>query len=132
MEKNFINPKALSEPSGFTQVVKVTNFDSLILISGQVALDNKRNVVGKGDIEKQLRQVFTNLKTALASAGASFKDVIKLNTYMLNIDEGIDAYRKIRTEFCGDEKNPVSTLVEVKRLASKEFLVEIEAIAAIQ
>ncbi len=132
MEKEFINPKGLGAPTGYTHVVKVTGLGSFIFVAGQVALDSRRNVVGKGDIEKQLRQVFANLKTALTSAGATFSDVVKMNTYMVDIEGGIDAYRKIRTEFLGGAKPPASTLVEVKRLASTDLLVEIEAVVAIE
>ncbi|MCW3992874.1 MAG: RidA family protein [Candidatus Bathyarchaeota archaeon] len=132
MEKEYINPEGIASPAGYTHVVKGTDPGSLIFVSGQVALDSERNVVGRGDIERQLKQVFTNLRTALASAGATFNDVVKLNTYMVDIASGIDAYRKVRAEFLGDAKPPASTLVEIKRLASPDFLVEIEAVAALE
>jgi len=132
MEKEFINPKGISTPTGFTHVVKTTGFGSIIFVAGQVARNSEGNVVGKGDIEKQMRQVFTNLKTALASVGATFKNVIKMNTYMVDIAGGIDAYKRVRSNFLGDAKPPASTLVEIKRLASTDFMVEIEAIAAIE
>jgi len=132
LEKEFINPEGVAKPAGYTHVVKVSAPGRLIFMSGQVALDGEGNVVGKGDVERQLRQVYANLRAALASAGATFDDVIKLNTYMVDIAGGIDAYRKVRSEFLGGAKPPASTLVEVRRLASAEFLVEIEAVAALE
>lgn len=130
MEKEHVNPEGLASPAGYSHVVKVTAPGSLIYVSGQVALDGEGDVVGKGDIEKQLRRVFTNLREALASVGATFDDLVKMNTYMVDIAGGIDAYRRIRAEFLGDAEPPASTLVEVRRLASTDFLVEIEAVAA--
>jgi enamine deaminase RidA (YjgF/YER057c/UK114 family) len=130
MKKEYFNPQGIAEPRGYTHVVKVTGPGSLVCISGQVPLDGKGEIVGRGDIEKQVRQVFTNLETALASAGAGFKDVVKMTAYMLNIAGGLDTYRKVRLEYLGNAQTPANTLVEVKRLANPDYLIEIEAIAA--
>jgi enamine deaminase RidA (YjgF/YER057c/UK114 family) len=129
MKKEYSNPKGIPEPRGYTQVVKVTEPGSLVYIAGQVPLDGEGEIVGRGDIEKQVRQVFTNLETALASVGATFNDVVKMTTYMLNIAGGLDTYRKIRLEYLGNARTPANTLVEVKRLANPDYLIEIEAIA---
>ena len=56
----------------------------MIYISGQVALDASGNIVGRGDYRAQLQQVFANLKTALEAAGAGFKNVVKLNYYIVD------------------------------------------------
>jgi len=55
---------------------------------------------------------------------------VKMTTYMLNIAGGLDTYRKVRLEYLGNVRTPANTLIEVKRLANPDYLIEIEAIAA--
>ena len=74
MIKESINPDTVAKPGGYTHVVKLTEFDNLVFISGQVARGVEGNLVGKNDVEKQLRQVFDNLRNALASVGATFEN----------------------------------------------------------
>jgi enamine deaminase RidA (YjgF/YER057c/UK114 family) len=124
----FINPEGISKPIGYTHVAKVTG--ALVFIAGQVALDGQGNLVGLGDFRKQTEQVFRNLETALTAAGAEFKDVVKMNIYVLDASE-LPALREIRDRFVNTASPPVSTLVGVTRLASAEFLVEIEAVAVL-
>ena len=99
----------------------------LIFIAGQLARDRDGNVVGKGDMGAQIRQVGENIKTALAAAGAALSDIVKTTTFVTDIEEffrHVDA----RMEYFGAAL-PTSTTVEVRRLAHPDFLVEIEAIA---
>ena len=70
MEKKFINPPELSAPRGYTHVVTATG-GKMVFIAGQVAWDSKGEVVGKGDLRAQATQAYTNLKAALAAAGAT-------------------------------------------------------------
>lgn len=128
-----INPdKIYSIPDIYTQTVRIRNVSNLVFISGQVALNADGEVSGVGDIEKQLEQVYKNLKANLEAVEASFKDVIKINIYMLDIDGGRDALRRVQKKYFGDLKPPANTLVEIKRLARPEFLVEIEAVVAVE
>src|SRR4051794_13962427 len=78
----YINPPELAVNPRFTQLVEISG-GRTILISGQVAYDKDGKVVGKGDIRAQSKQVFENLKAALDSVGATFNDVVKLNTFMV-------------------------------------------------
>ena len=66
-------------------------------------------------------------------ANATFKDVVKMNTYIVNFQPETDLpiFRKVRKEFLGTENYPVSTLVGVESLGRNEWLIEIEAIAVI-
>ena len=131
MSKQFINPKELSLAGAYTHVV-VAEGKKTIYISGQVALDASGQIVGKGDLRAQTRQVFENLKTALAAAGATFGDVVKLNTYIVNLTpERRQLLIEGREGFFPKENPPASTLVGVTALAREEFLIEIEAIAVI-
>ncbi|MBI3912579.1 MAG: RidA family protein [Chloroflexi bacterium] len=131
MSKQFINPIELSNPGTYTHVV-VAEGKKMIFISGQIALDASGQVIGKGDLRAQTKQVFENLKTALASAGATFADVVKMNTYIVNYKpEMRPTLVEVRAAYLPKEYPPASTLVGVTALAREEFLIEIEAIAVV-
>ncbi|HLX41798.1 MAG TPA: RidA family protein [Bryobacteraceae bacterium] len=128
MPTTFLNPEGIAKPVGYTHVANVSG--TLVFIAGQVALDPHGNLVGFGDFRKQTEQVYKNLETALKAAGAEFKDVAKMNIYVLDTAE-LPALREIRDRYVNTANPPVSTLVGVVRLARAEFLVEIEAVAVL-
>ena len=122
IEKEYIEPN-----EGFTQtvVVKTGNFKTLY-ISGQI---------GDGtDLEAQTITTFQNLEKQLTNCNATFKDVVKMNTYIVNFNPEVDLpiFRKVRKQFLGNENYPASTLVGVESLGRKEWLIEIEAIAVVE
>jgi len=122
----FLNPQALSVPTGYSHVAEVSS-GRTIYIAGQVAFDKSGSVVGKGDFAAQATQVFENLKLALAAVGATFDNVVKVNTYVTDMSQ-IQTLREIRAKYY--EKNPpASTLVEIGSLANPDLMIEIEAIA---
>ena len=125
----FVNPPTLSKPTGYTHAV-IAIGGRTIYIAGQVALDQGGNIVGKDDFRAQSRQVFENLKKALEAAGASFKQLVKLNYYVVDMKQ-IQTLREVRNAYVNTEAPPASTLVEVRRLAREEFLIEVEAIAVV-
>ena len=122
----------LPKPVGYSHLAEISS-GKLIYIAGQVAMDAAGNIVGKGDYPAQLQQVFANLKTALEAAGASFKNVVKLNYYIVDsVDRSqFFAYREIRDRHVDTANPPVATVVVVRGLFLPEFLVEIEAIAVL-
>ena len=85
------SPPQLPKPVGYSHVGEITS-GKLIYIAGQVAMDSAGKLVGEGDYRAQLRQVFANLNTALQAAGASFKNVIKLNYYIVDRVERADFF----------------------------------------
>lgn len=123
----FINPPTLSTPPGYTHVVEIAH-GRTAFISGQIALDQSGNVVGSNDFRTQAQQVFENLKAALGTVGADFTQVVKLNMYVVDMAQ-LPILREVRDHYINTEHPPASTLVEVRRLAREEFLLEIEAIA---
>ena len=126
-----IQPEALAAPSrgGHTLYAHVVAVEGrrLIFVAGQLARNRAGNVVGKGDMRTQIRQVGENIKAALEAAGASLADVVKTNTFVTDIDEFF-RHVDVRMEYFGPAL-PTSTTVEVRRLAHPDFLVEIEAVA---
>jgi 2-iminobutanoate/2-iminopropanoate deaminase len=123
------NPPTLSKPTGYTHIVEVTGPGKTVYISGQIALDKDGNVVGAGNMKAQAEQVFKNLQAALDAAGAKFSDVVKMNTYITDMEQA-PAVREVRARYFGDT-TPASTLVQVVHLARPEFMLEIEIVAAV-
>src|SRR6266508_397737 len=132
MEKKFINPSTLATPRGYTHVVTATG-GKMVFIAGQVAWDVKGEIVGKGDLRTQATQAYANLKAALAAAGATTADVVKLNTYVVNFKSAdLPVIREVRSQFFPQENLPASTLVGVQALAVEGLLIEIEAVAMVK
>ncbi len=130
MPKKVIQTELAPHPLGdYSQAWTVTGA-TLIYVAGQVSVDMGGNTVGVGDIVLQTRTALDNIKGVLAGSGASLKDVIKLNTYVTNMADYMGKTREIRREYFPQDF-PASTLVEVKSLASPDYMVEIEAVAAI-
>ncbi len=123
----FINPSTLATPSGYTHVVEITG-GRTVFIAGQVALDPSGQIVGRDDFRTQAQQVFENLKAALAAVGTDFTHVVKLNMYIVDMSQ-LPTLREVRDCYVNTQNPPASTLVEVRRLAREEFLIEIEAVA---
>lgn len=127
-----INPPGLSTSPAYTQAVSAKP-GTVIWISGQVAQNAKGEVVGKGDLKAQVNQAWENVRLALAGSGATFQDVVKVTTYVVNYKPSMrDDLRAARLRFMGDAKPPAATLVGVQSLASEEWLVEIEVTAVIR
>ena len=111
----------------YSQVVEVTGSGRLIFVAGQVARDAAGNNVGVGDMRAQIEQVGNNIKDALEAVGATLNDIVRTTTYVTDIDEYFK-HSDMRLRYFGGAI-PTSTTVEVRRLASPEHLVEIEAFA---
>jgi enamine deaminase RidA (YjgF/YER057c/UK114 family) len=120
-----------SSTMGFSQVVTATE-GTTVYISGQVSCDERGRPVGVDDLEAQTEQAMKNLSAALAAVGATFSDVVKLVTYVVDYDPSMrDEIGKARDSYLDGESLPASTLVGVKALAAPMFLIEIEAVAVI-
>ncbi|MBI1963665.1 MAG: RidA family protein [Candidatus Rokubacteria bacterium] len=131
VERRTIQPEALPRRvvGGhllYSHVVEVRG-GRLIFVSGQLARDRHGNLVGKGDMRAQIRQVGENVKAALEAAGAGLADLVRTTTYVTDIDEFF-RHVDVRMEYFGAAL-PTSTTVEVRRLSHPDFLVEVEALA---
>ena len=127
----FNNPKTLAKPPGYTYVVEATGPNRLIFIAGQLGIDMNNQLVGaSGDFRAQAFRAFENLKYALAGAGATFKDVVKINNYLVDMSH-IGIFREVRDEFVNTAAPPASTTVAISQLARPGALFEVEAIAVL-
>ncbi len=127
-----LNPPELGAPPGYSQIVDV-RAGRIIFIAGQTALDRDGALVGKNDFAAQTDQVFRNLSTALQSVGCTASNLVKLTVFLRDMGN-LSAYREARNRFFATVSPPAApaiTLVEVSKLYGPDFLIEIEAIAAI-
>jgi enamine deaminase RidA (YjgF/YER057c/UK114 family) len=127
-----LNPAGLARPAGYIQVAVGTG-NRLVSVSGQVAIDAQGRLVGHGDLASQTEQALVNVHTALAAAGATFADVIKMTIYVVDWDETKQALlvagaarAATRT---GAALTTTSTLVPVARGYLPEYMVEIDVLA---
>src|SRR5262249_17999132 len=99
MNHSYINPPELTKPTGYTHVVK-SGSGRTIYISGQIAFDKEGKVVGAGDFRAQAVRVFENLRAALAAAGATYDDVVKVTTFVTDMKHA-PILREVRANYFG-------------------------------
>jgi len=127
----YLKPEGLFNVPSFSQVTTATG-GKLVFVSGQVAWDKTGKPV-PGDLEAQTRLTYENLKTALAAAGATFEDVVKMTVFVKNLDTAKwKAISKVRSEYLSKERPPASTMIGVQGLVYDELLIEIEAYAVVK
>jgi reactive intermediate/imine deaminase len=126
----FIKSEALPPSPGYSQAVEIRPGTRILYVAGQVALDRSGKLVGEGDLRAQATQTFENLKAALQASGASFENLVKLNSYFVDMSQ-LAAFREVRDKYINLANPPASTAVEVKRLFREGFLIEVEAVAVV-
>jgi 2-iminobutanoate/2-iminopropanoate deaminase len=122
----------LAPPNGhFAQAtaVSVPATARLVFISGMTARNASGGVTGVGDITAQTRQVCQNLKAAVEAAGGTLDDIARVDVYVRNMED-FDAIHEVRRQYF-TEHAPASTMVEVSKFVNKDYLIEINAVAAV-
>jgi len=124
----FSNPPGMSKPPAYSHVVEVNGPHRTIYLAGQTGVD-ANGKVAEG-IRAQTVQVMENIKMALASVGGGFEHIVKLTSYLTNLEANGVEFREVRASyFPNKEALPASTLLQISRLANPAYLVEVEAIA---
>jgi enamine deaminase RidA (YjgF/YER057c/UK114 family) len=127
----YLNPEGLHANPAFSQAVVVTGNVKTVYVGGQNAVDASGAIVGKGDIGAQSERALKNVEIALAAAGARLEHIVKWDVYIVQgqpLLPGFEAFRRA----WGDRPNPPAiTGLFVAGLAHPDFLVEIDAIAAV-
>ena len=100
-----------------------------LYIAGQVAQDVQGHLVGKGDFEAQVRQVYENLKNILEEAGGKLENIVKMTTFLTHYSY-IETYRSTRDKYFS-EPCPPNTLLIIESLALPDYMIEVEAIAVL-
>ena len=130
MGKEQVRSERVREPSGhFSHAIAVEAKGRLVFISGMTARRPDGSIAGIGDVEAQTRQVCENLKAAVEAAGGTMDDICRVDVYVRNI-EHFEKIHRVRREYF-KAPAPASTMVEVTKLVSPEYLIEISAIAVV-
>ena len=130
MAKQQVTTSKVREPMGhFSQAIAIEAKGKLVFISGMSARCPDGTIAGIGDVEAQTRQVCENLKSAVEAAGGTMENICRVDVYVRNI-EHFDKIHKVRREYF-KAPAPASTMVEVTKMVSPEYLIEINAIAVI-
>lgn len=133
MSKDLIhlNPDALHRNPAFSQGIVIPAGARLLVIGGQNAVDRNGEIVGRGDIAAQTRQALDNLFTVLEAAGGRGENLVRLGLILredADLRPGFGAW----LERAGSlDHPPTVTTSLVARLAVPDYLVEIEALAAL-
>src|SRR5678810_876842 len=117
------------DPATYSQGIKVTQAQTVLFLSGQVAYTPDGGVACRGDFKGQARGAYEAIKTLVEAQGGTMANVIKITTYLTDMRYRVDL-APIREEFFG-KKGPASTLIEISSLAHPDWMIEIEAIAVL-
>jgi enamine deaminase RidA (YjgF/YER057c/UK114 family) len=123
----FSNPDTIAKPPGYSHVVEVTAPGRTVYFAGQLGVDKSGKMAGT--VREQIELAFENLKAALASVGARFEHVVKINNYIVDIGTNIAPFREIRDKYVNTSAPPASTTIGVPELARPGALFEVEAVA---
>jgi 2-iminobutanoate/2-iminopropanoate deaminase len=128
--KTQITSPKLRQPNGhFSQATTVDAHGKLVFISGMTARTPDGTIAGIGNIEIQTRQVCENLKAAVEAAGGTMDDIVRVDVYVRNM-EHFEAIHEVRREYFKPPL-PASTMVEICKMTSPDYLIEINAIAVL-
>lgn len=130
MPKQEITSSNLRKPNGhFSQATTIEAKGKLVFVSGMTARRPDGTIAGIGDVTEQTRQVCENIKSAMERAGGTLDDVCRVDVYVRNIED-FEKIHAVRREYFKSPL-PASTMVEVAKMVSSEYLIEISAIAVI-
>jgi 2-iminobutanoate/2-iminopropanoate deaminase len=128
--KRQVTSDKIRQPSGhFSQATVIEARGKLVFISGMTSRRADGTIAGIGDIEVQTRQVCENLKAAVEAAGGTMDDIVRVDVYVRNM-EHFDQIHKVRREYF-KAPAPASTMVEICKMTSPDYLIEINAIAVL-
>jgi enamine deaminase RidA (YjgF/YER057c/UK114 family) len=131
-QTEFLKPEGLAPVTAYSHLV-VAKPGKMIFVAGQVATDKDGKLIGKDDLKAQAVQVFENLKTALAAAGAGFSDVVKISWFIKGYKPDLlPTLREVRSSYFSPKAPPpASTLLGVASLAQDDYLLEVEVVAVV-
>jgi reactive intermediate/imine deaminase len=126
MAHDILKLKSVHSTVGYSHAAKAGN---TLYIAGQIAQDVDGNLVGQGDVEVQIRQVYTNLKNIMVEAGSRLQNIVKMTTFLTHYSY-IETFRSVRNEYFS-EPFPPNTLLIIGSLALPDYMVEVEAVAVL-
>jgi enamine deaminase RidA (YjgF/YER057c/UK114 family) len=129
MERKVVNPWAWQERAGFVQANEVSGGSRVLYCSGVVSVDDEGTTVHEGDMQAQGLRALDNLEAILREADYALADVVRLNTYVVDLDAYVQARAAILERLTAANCRYAATLLGVSRLARPELLIELEATA---
>ena len=113
---------------GYAQAVKVGD---TIYVSGQVSHDDKGDIVGRGDMEVQMRQAYANIQNVLAQYGVKMENMVDETLFVTDMDAAFAATVKCRQDVFSGTPVVASTIVQIQRLAFPELMIEFRCVAKV-
>ncbi|MDG1306973.1 MAG: RidA family protein [Porticoccaceae bacterium] len=130
MAKQQVTTGNLREPNGhFSQATTIEAQGKLVFISGMTARKPDGTIAALGDVKGQTRQVCENLKNAVEAAGGTLADICRVDVFVRNM-EHFEKIHEVRREYF-QVPLPASTMVEISKMSSPDYLIEINAIAVL-
>ncbi len=124
----FSNPPGMTKPATYSHVVEVSGPHRIVYLAGQTGVD-ANGKVAQG-FRAQAVQVMENIKTALASVGGDFDHIVKVTSYLTDLEANAEVFREVRASYFPNKAAlPASTLLQISRLASPSYLLEVEVVA---
>ena len=126
----YINPSAIARAAEtYTHIIKSTA-KTLVIVAGQVAMDETGRIIGIRDIEQQTHQVLKNIRICVEAAGSSMSNVISRTTYITNMDDAPKII-SIFPQYFDVDKPPAGTMVQIGALYPRDAMIEVEVTAVI-
>jgi enamine deaminase RidA (YjgF/YER057c/UK114 family) len=127
----YINPEGMVTPRGYSHAIAVRGKHTTIYIGGQNAIDKNGTVTGKGDIKAQTEQALSNVETVLDAAGATLRNVVKFNIYLIQGQNPQEGFLVFQKKWGTSPDFPTITVLFVSGLGNPDWLIEIDAVAVI-
>ncbi len=127
MRTNYSSGAKWEDIVGYSRAVKINN---IIEVTGTVAIDDEGKTVGIDDAYLQTKHIIKKIEKILQRAGATLKNVVRTRMFVTDISRWQE-YGKAHGEFFNVIK-PCTSMIEVKSLIDREYLIEIEATAILE
>ena len=123
---------AMGIPVAFCNAIAfdLTDVKRLVYVSGQLAMDEQNQLVGKGDVGAQTEQVLKNIQRSLEQLGGTMADVVQVTVFVQDM-AGLREIHEVRLRYFSPPY-PTSTLVAVSGFVNPDALIEINAVAAVR
>ena len=127
----YINPEGMATPRGYSHAIAVRGNHTTIYVGGQNAVDKNGTVSGKGNLKAQVEQALSNVETVLDAAGATLRNVVKFNIYLVQGQNPQEGFMVFQKKWGNYSNFPTVTVLFVSGLGNPDWLIEIDAVAVI-